>query len=299
MTTPIGSTSVTTINTELETQATHAINVPPPPKNEVQQLVDAAPPPQTQTPTSAARESTQPASTGYAASVEHGAEPVKSPELQAAEQLQRDIQYLVSIPNQERWRKDATVSATWVRAVANDGARSQGSRDAAAQVLSNPAFARADANGDGQVSLAEATAYLDKLKGQAVGNSSSHGVSGSSSGSEIGSTSSVSTGSMEQTGSSDSGSGSSSISGSKPPSTKPGIEGALENLGNLGDDLQRQITDTINDPKMDATSKQAKLTQLQSQQQSVMNMLNQISQMLQNVVKMWSDIAMNSVRNIR
>jgi flagellin-like hook-associated protein FlgL len=89
------------------------------------------------------------------------------------------------------------------------------------------------------------------------------------------------------------------VSGSKPPSTKPGIEGALENLGNLGDDLQKQITDTINDPNMDATSKQAKLTQLQSQQQSVMNMLNQISQMLQNVVKMWSDIAMNSVRNMK
>ena len=82
-------------------------------------------------------------------------------------------------------------------------------------------------------------------------------------------------------------------------STKPGMEGALDNLGNTADYLQKQMEAVSSDPDLDPASKTAKLSNLQFQQQSAMNMLTQLSQMMQNTIKLWSDIAMNSVRNIK
>lgn len=87
-----------------------------------------------------------------------------------------------------------------------------------------------------------------------------------------------------------------------PPSTKPGVEGALENLANGQDWIQKELERLANEAAADpskATALQAKMTMLQNQYQALANMTTQLSQMLSNLTKMWSDIAMNSVRNIK
>ncbi len=82
------------------------------------------------------------------------------------------------------------------------------------------------------------------------------------------------------------------------PSTKPGLDGALENLGNGLDHVMAKI-DAVANSDMEPGAKQAALTKLQFEQQALANMMNQLSTMMSNMVKLWSDIAMNAVRNIR
>ncbi|MFT3706736.1 MAG: hypothetical protein QM817_03635 [Archangium sp.] len=84
-----------------------------------------------------------------------------------------------------------------------------------------------------------------------------------------------------------------------PQSDKPGVEGAMENLGNMGDYYSKQMVALANDSSIDPAKKQALMADLQTKQQATMNMLNQLIQMMQNTAKLWSDIAMNSVRNIK
>lgn len=83
------------------------------------------------------------------------------------------------------------------------------------------------------------------------------------------------------------------------PSTLPGVDGALENLGNQADYIAKQMEAVANDPNMEQGLKAATMTKLQQQQQSAMNMMNQLMQMMSNTSKAWSEIAMNSVRNIK
>ncbi len=84
-----------------------------------------------------------------------------------------------------------------------------------------------------------------------------------------------------------------------PPSSKSGLDGALDNLVSGADRAERQIEAVINDPNLSDLEKQQKLSKLQQQQQMYMNMLNQLQSMISNTAKLWSDIAMNAVRNIR
>lgn len=96
-------------------------------------------------------------------------------------------------------------------------------------------------------------------------------------------------------------------SGSTPtpkpqPSTLPGTEGALENLANGQDWIQKEIERLSNEAAADpskAPALQAKISMLQNQFQVLANLTNQLTQMMSNLTKMWSDIAMNSVRNMK
>lgn len=298
--TPINSTSVNTANADFETHAAtgaKAVNVPPPPKNDVQQHHDTVPPPQAQTPTSAARETTQPTSTGYAASTP----PAESQESKDAAQQLSDLQLMSSLPN--KFNSDAehgVFSLAWIRAVANDRLRLPSEREAAQRLLANPQWARADADHSGKLTLGEAAAHADKLKSGVSATPSSGGTSSANGPSDA-----DVTGASGTTGSSSSAPPKKTVqdvmdSVPKPsPSTKEGIEGALENLGNSADYLQKQMEAIANDPNLDPAMKTAKLSNLQAQQQAAMNMLNQLAQMMQNTIKLWSDIAMNSVRNIK
>ncbi|PZR08244.1 MAG: hypothetical protein DI536_25395 [Archangium gephyra] len=87
-----------------------------------------------------------------------------------------------------------------------------------------------------------------------------------------------------------------------PPSTRPGTEGALENLANGQEWIQKEIERLANEAAKDpakAPALQARISMLQNQFQVLANMSTQINQMMSNITKMWSDIAMNSVRNIK
>lgn len=272
---------------------TKSINVPPPPKNAVEQHEPHAPPPQTQGPASGARDATQPTSKGYAAT--------KGPsqqEIDAATQQVKDLQLMSSLPNKfNHDAEEGIFSLEWVRAVANDGWRFPHERDAARRLLDSGAWALADADHSGKLTLGEASAYASQLQGKAPAPSA--GSTGRTpSDADIG-------GSKDPGRTSDTKEPKKTVqdvmdSVPKPErSTKPGMEGALDNLGNTADYLQKQMEAVANDPDLDPAAKSAKLQNLQFQQQSAMNMLTQLSQMMQNTIKLWSDIAMNSVRNIK
>lgn len=85
-------------------------------------------------------------------------------------------------------------------------------------------------------------------------------------------------------------------------STRPGVEGAMENLGNVADSLQAQMLElakkAAEDPSK-AVQYQQQIAQLQNQYQAITNMMNQLTQMISNLSKMWSDVAMNSIRNVK
>jgi hypothetical protein len=86
------------------------------------------------------------------------------------------------------------------------------------------------------------------------------------------------------------------------PSTKPGLEGATENLANAADHLQAQMIKLAEEASKDptkATLNAQKIAMLQTQIQSLTNMMSQLQQMMSNMSKLWSDVAMNSVRNLK
>jgi len=87
-----------------------------------------------------------------------------------------------------------------------------------------------------------------------------------------------------------------------PPSGKSGVEGASENLANGVDWLQQQIMDLSNYAQQhpeEANALQGRITILNNQMQAMLNMQNQLMTMMSNMSKMFSDIAMNAIRNMR
>lgn len=87
-----------------------------------------------------------------------------------------------------------------------------------------------------------------------------------------------------------------------PPSTLPGVDGALENLSNAAQSIQDQMLALANEatehPEK-ATAIGQKIAMLNNQLQAITNMMNQLTQMISNMSKMWSDVSMNSIRNLR
>lgn len=310
--TPISNNSpVNHSNADFETQGAHGakpINVPPPPKNAVEQHDANVPPPTTQGPASCARDATQPTSTGYAASAQppnvngpgetHGAKPVESQESKDAAQLAKDLQYILSIPTQEPGGKPGVVSLTWLQAVANDPFRSKASKEAANRLLNNPAWSRADADHSGKLTLGEAGAYADKMKSGATSGgspgSTADGVH--STAVDVGETPGAAEGSAS---SGDLGSTASAATKNDYPST---LDGSVAGLYDAQTSLQDQLTKL----SKEAAASPEKASQLQGQISLLTNqlqVLNNMTQMLQNLIsntaKMWNDIAMNAVRNIR
>lgn len=92
---------------------------------------------------------------------------------------------------------------------------------------------------------------------------------------------------------------------SPAPSTKPGMEGAVENLnntlGSIGDamaDITAKMTDANLKPE-ERQKLQASYNELQQLQSMLMAMYKQLQESIANMMKMYSDVAQNSIRNMR
>lgn len=89
-----------------------------------------------------------------------------------------------------------------------------------------------------------------------------------------------------------------------PPSQQSGLEGASENINNMigwGEQEIDRLTTLMGKTDDPATLKQLenKINQMSRRMQQMSAMLQQIMTMMTNLSKMYSDIAMNSVRNIK
>jgi hypothetical protein len=88
------------------------------------------------------------------------------------------------------------------------------------------------------------------------------------------------------------------------PSQMSGLEGASENLNNMigwGESEIDRLTTLMGKTDDPAVLKQLenKINQMSRRMQQMTALMNQIMTAMQNISKMYSDIAMNSVRNIR
>lgn len=194
-------------------------------------------------------------------------------------------------------------------AVSNDGRRPQYVRDAANRLLANNRAWMEITGADGRASGAEVAAFRERLGSAmrniekteedqvrtdlgAVARTPANGSKDPATGA----------GETNETPRGDKPPEASTETPKPPPSTRPGTEGALENLANGQDWIQKEIERLANEAAKDpakAPALQARISMLQNQFQVLANMSTQINQMMSNITKMWSDIAMNSVRNIK
>ncbi|MGV3623686.1 MAG: hypothetical protein ACO1OB_22900 [Archangium sp.] len=200
-------------------------------------------------------------------------------------------------------------------AIENDPHRPQYVRDAAHRLRTNYRAWSEITGGDGRATGTEVAAFRERL-GSAMRNieraeedqvrtdlgAASRVPTTGSNDPATGTVGSPGTGGTGGTTGGDKPPGTSTETPKPTPSTKPGMEGALENLDQahkwIQSEIDRLIAEAAADPSKAATL-QSRLTSLTNNLQAVTNMQNQISQMMSNLTKMWSDIAMNSVRNIK
>ncbi len=86
------------------------------------------------------------------------------------------------------------------------------------------------------------------------------------------------------------------------PSTKAGMEGAMENLNNAQDYLQNAIMKLAEEAAKNPEKAQAlnaRISMMQNQLQAIGNMISQMMNMISNLSKLWSDVAMNAIRNMK
>lgn len=89
--------------------------------------------------------------------------------------------------------------------------------------------------------------------------------------------------------------------GPKPPgSTKPGLDGAMENLDNMAAYYDAEIAKLTADPaKKNDPEFQKKFNELTAEKLAVQQLQVQLMQMMQNLAKMWSDVSRNAIQNMR
>ncbi len=296
-----------------------AIVPPPPPPSNTAAPAPAPrppPPPPSQSSTQGASGSTNNGPTGYAAvKTDIEARLADNEDYQRlgtqiskTESLMGDFSALVALKIPGRPGESA-LSMDNIRAVANDPFRTPSERAAAQRLIDNPEILAKFMKGDDKASLSDCLSIVEGLRAErkAIKDQVTAEVKAERNVPTPG----VGTTTSPITGGTTPNPGETTPPGATtppapgadipkpPPSTLPGIDGALENLGNSADHLVKQMEAIANDPNMEAGLKAAKMAQLQAKQQSVMNMLSQLSQMMSNTAKLWSDIAMNSVRNIK
>jgi hypothetical protein len=85
-------------------------------------------------------------------------------------------------------------------------------------------------------------------------------------------------------------------------SSLPGYGGALENLTNTVDYMKNCVLALAREIQKNpdkSTELSTKMAMMQNDIQQVMNMINQLNTMMSNISKLWSDMAMNAIRNIK
>jgi hypothetical protein len=198
---------------------------------------------------------------------------------------------------------DGKLTLADISVVASDPLRPQNVRDAANRLLANPTFLTAVNKDDTLASAQDVAAYVQGLRTEMKAQKDAVTAEVKQ---ERGVQANPQAGAAADS-ATPNGAPAPAATGSTPaqsvplppPSDKPGMEGAMENLGNMGDYYSKQMLAIANDSSIDPGKKSALIADLQTKQQATMNMLNQLIQMMQNTSKLWSDIAMNSVRNIK
>lgn len=194
---------------------------------------------------------------------------------------------------------DGKLSRQDLNYAADDAGLAQGLRDLALQLKADPRlFNVIDADSDGTLTRAELTAYRKKLEGQLQSEPTTptEPVTGQD---QAAATGTPSSGTPSST--------ATQATTSPPftpivPSKTPGLEGAIENLGSTINSVQQQMTDLTNqltgDSKADAKV-QGQITQLNTKLQMLMNLQSSLLTMMSNVSKLWSETAMNAIRNMK
>lgn len=89
---------------------------------------------------------------------------------------------------------------------------------------------------------------------------------------------------------------------SQPVSGNQTLDGAASNVGTAMDKIQAEITRLANESATSpekAAANNGLIMKLQNQYQSLANLQNQLQTMVSNMTKLFSEISMNAIRNIR
>lgn len=239
-------------------------------------------------------------------------------EQMVSERLANDPEYQELSAKLEKWKNiendfalvdantglfpDGTVTLDNLRALAGDPLARADARAAANRLLSDMSVWNEISKGDNIAGTQDVMAFVAGMKAglktmkEAVRAEIKGEVAAASN--TAGSTNAASTGSNTAV---------SAPQLFKPPtlSTKPGMEGAVENIKNtltsIGDEMS-QITSKLSDPNLspaDRNKLQASYNELQQLQAMLMAMYKQLQEAIANMIKMYSDVAQNSIRNMR
>lgn len=207
---------------------------------------------------------------------------------------------------------DGLISMADIKAAAADPAAP--GHEAAKMLLRNPRLVSLlDPDGNGCISAESLRALADELKAQVYGKEADveaqilaerGAPAGSAGGAAVGEAGEA--GALEAEAAVDETGREAEASGAATPrpapSTKPGVEGASENLANAADWLQQEMLRLANEAAAHpekATALNQQIAMMQAQLQAIMNLMNQLTTLMSNLSKLWSDIAMNSIRNLK
>lgn len=203
---------------------------------------------------------------------------------------------------------DGTVTLENIRAVANNSHPDAAEANAAAKRLLGAMDVWNEiSKGDNQAGTHDVMAFLAGMRDQLKGMKDSARADIRA---EQGLTANPATGSAAAGGaaagtSSTTADGAATLFKASAPSTKPGMEGAVENINNaltsIGNEmgtLMAKMTDPKTPPE-ERQKLQAAYNELQQLQSMLMAMYKQLQEAISNMVKMYSEVAQNSIRNMR
>lgn len=241
-------------------------------------------------PTAGARDATKPTDDGYGKLDPAAAQ--KKAEYDALVQHQRGFAMIDAC---QGWRNDGVIELWDLEEIVKNTSLPEEARAAAQYLMDNPqiwqALARMNVE-DNRATIKDMSDFIANLKAEVdetCAAKSSAATPASESTPGTGSNAAADLGSPAV---------------KPPPSRLAGFEGATENLENMvrwsEDEIDRLtlLMSRTEDPKVKAEL-QTKINQLTRQVQQVAALLNQLMTMMANISKMYSDIAMNSVRHIQ
>jgi hypothetical protein len=195
---------------------------------------------------------------------------------------------------------DGTVTLENLRALAADPLADSEAKAAANRLLNDIPVWNAIAKGDNVAGTHDATEFIENLKAKL--KETKDAVRAEVKG-EVGAPSKSPNASGGTTPNQAEGAG--QLFKAPALSTKPGMEGAVENIQNtlnsIGDAMG-DLTAKLADPNLstaDRAKLQASYNQLQQLQSMLMEMFKQLQEAIANTVKMYADVAQNSIRNMR
>lgn len=240
--------------------------------------------------------------------------------LKAKQDVWGDIETIYAlIDDNSLWAGDRKITLDDVKVLAADPNRSDAARAAAQRLLDNPSIwnelaTGLDGKNDGLVGAADVQRFVERMQSgiAAMRDSARAEVMGEMaaerSAQQGGSGATHSTGNNAAH---DGATGSSSAAAegklfkAPTPSTKGGMEGAVENVTNTLSavaDATAELSAQLMNPDLSSAERQklqAKYNELQQLQQMLTSMFSQLQQNISNLMKMYSEVAENSIRNMK